>query len=74
MAASLVLAGRAAGHKDSTARKAAAACIERFAEQMRAFARMPQLEVNRYQVHRLDLAKPVHDALLKADSTWPDRP
>ncbi len=71
MAASLVLAGRAAGHKDSTARKAAAACIERFAEQMRAFARMPQLEVNRYQVHRLDLAKPVHDALLKAERATP---
>ncbi len=31
MAASLVLAGRAAGHKDSSARKAAAACIERYA-------------------------------------------
>ncbi len=71
MAASLVLAGRAAGHKDTTARKAAAACIERYAEQMRAFARMPQLEVNRYQVHRLDLAKPVHDALLKAERATP---
>ena len=71
MAASLVLAGRAAGHKDGPARKAAAACIERYAEQMRAFARMPQLEVNRFQVHRLDLAKPVHDALSKAERATP---
>ena len=71
MAASLVLAGRAAGHKDGSARKAAAACIERYAEQMRAFARMPQLEVNRFQVHRLDLAKPVHDALSKAERATP---
>ncbi len=71
MAASLVLAGRAAGHKDSSARKAAAACIERYAAQMRTFARMPQLEVNRSQVHRLNLAKPVHDALAKAERATP---
>jgi len=57
MAASLVLAGRAAGHRDGSARKAAVACVERYAAQMRAFAGMPQLEVNRYQVHRLGLAK-----------------
>jgi uncharacterized protein (DUF2252 family) len=71
MAASLVLAGRAAGHKDISVRKAAAACIERYAAQMRAFARMPQLEVNRFQVHRIDLAKPVHDALSKAERATP---
>jgi uncharacterized protein (DUF2252 family) len=71
MAASLVLAGRAAGHKDGIARKAAVACIERYAEQMRAFARMPQLEVNRFMVHRIDLAKPVHDALTKAERATP---
>jgi len=71
MAASLVLAGRAAGNKESSARKAAAACIERYAEQMRAFARMPQLEVNRFLVHRIDLAKPVHDALSKAERATP---
>jgi uncharacterized protein (DUF2252 family) len=71
MAASLVLAGRAAGNKDSSARKAAEACIERYAEQMRAFARMPQLEVNRFMVHRIDLARPVHDALSKAERATP---
>jgi len=71
MAASLVLAGRAAGHKDSSARKAAAACVERYTTQMRAFASMPQLEVNRFQVHRIDLAKPVHDALSKAERATP---
>ncbi len=71
MAASLVLAGRGAGHKDSSARRAAAACVERYATQMRAFARLTQLEVNRFQVHRLDLAKPVHDALSKAERATP---
>ena len=58
MAASLVLAGRAAGHKDSSARKAAEACIERYAAQMRAFARMPHLEVDRFRC---------------TASIWPDR-
>ena len=67
MAASLILAGRSAGHKDGSARKAAIACVERYAAQMRAFAQMPQLEVNRFQVHRIGLAKPVHDALTKAE-------
>ena len=71
MAASLVLAGRAAGHKDGSARRAALACVERYAGQMRAFARMPQLEVNRFQVHRMDLAKPVHAALSKAERATP---
>jgi len=71
MAASLVLAGRAAGHKDSSARAAAQACIERYAAQMRAFSRMPQLEVNRFQVHRIDLAMPVHAALAKAERATP---
>jgi uncharacterized protein (DUF2252 family) len=32
---------------------------------------MPQLEVNRFIVHRLDLAKPVHDALSKAERATP---
>jgi uncharacterized protein (DUF2252 family) len=71
MAASLVLAGRAAGHKDGSARKAAMACVERYAAQMRVFARMPHLEVGRYQVHRLGLAQPVHMALAKAERSTP---
>jgi uncharacterized protein (DUF2252 family) len=71
MATSLVLAGRAAGHKDGSARKAATACVERYAAQMRAFARLPQLEVNRFQVHRLGLARVVHMALAKAERATP---
>jgi uncharacterized protein (DUF2252 family) len=71
MAASLVLAGRAAGDKDSSARRAVEACIERYQEQMRSFSRMPHLEVGRFQVHRIGLAKPVHAALLKAERATP---
>jgi len=71
MAASLVLAGRAAGHKEGSARAAVEACIVRYAAQMREFARIPHLEVGRFQVHRIRSAKPVHAALLKAERATP---
>ena len=53
MAASLVLAGRESGHKEARRAQAVEKCIERYAAQMRAFARMPASEVGRFQVHRL---------------------
>ncbi len=65
MAASLVLAGRESGHKDSGSRDAVVACIRRYAFLMRRFAEMPILEVARHQVHVEGEA--VHDALLKAE-------
>ena len=71
MAASLVLAGRAAGHKESGARKAAQACIGHYSVQMREFARMPHLEVGKFLVHRVDLAEPVLAALAKAERSTP---
>jgi uncharacterized protein (DUF2252 family) len=71
MCASLVLAGRAAGHKDGSARKAAEACILRYAAQMRVFARMPHIEVGKFLVHRIDLAPPVLAALAKAERATP---
>lgn len=71
MAASLVLAGRAAGHKEGSARKAAEACIARYAAQMREFARMSHLDVARFMVHRIDVAPPVHAALAKAERATP---
>ena len=71
MATSLVLAGRESGHKDAVAQAAAERCIERYAAQMRAFAGMPQLEVARYQVHRIGNIVPIHDALLKAERATP---
>ena len=71
MAASLVLAGRESRHKESSAREAAEQCILRYCEQMRAFARMPLIEVGRFQVHRLSDVQPVHQALLKAERASP---
>ncbi len=71
MAVSLVLAGRESGHKEASARQAVEKFVARYAVQMRAFARMPSLEVNRFQVHRLNQAEPVLDALLKAERATP---
>ncbi|MFY9852998.1 MAG: DUF2252 domain-containing protein [Terracidiphilus sp.] len=71
MAVSLVLAGRESGHKEASVREAAEKFVARYAAQMRTFARMPSLEVNRFQVHRLNQAEPVLDALLKAERATP---
>ena len=71
MAASLVLAGRESRHKESSARDAVYHCVVRYSDQMRAFAKMPLLEVGRFQVHRLGDVQPVHDALLKAERATP---
>jgi uncharacterized protein (DUF2252 family) len=71
MAASLVLAGRESGHKDSASRQAVVQCVEHYCTQMRAFTRMPHLEVNRSQVHRLGAIEPVHAALMKAERATP---
>jgi uncharacterized protein (DUF2252 family) len=71
MAASLVLAGRASGHKESAARETVEKFVARYSAQMRAFAQMPSLEVNHYQVHRLGQAAPVHEALEKAERATP---
>jgi uncharacterized protein (DUF2252 family) len=53
MATSLVLAGRGAGAKNPHCREAAAVFLERYRTAMGMFARMPVVEVARYQVHRL---------------------
>lgn len=71
MCASLILAGRAAGHKNGSARRAVEACMQRYSAQMQAFSRMSYLEVNRFQVHRLGLNKPVQEALAKAERATP---
>jgi uncharacterized protein (DUF2252 family) len=71
MATSLVLAARESRHKEASARQAVEQCILRYSEQMRTFARIPLLEVGRFQVHRLGNVQPVHQALLKAERATP---
>ena len=71
MAASISLAGRGSGHKDASVRRAVEQCILRYSAQMRAFSKMPHLEVGHFQVHRLGQVEPVHEALLKAERATP---
>jgi uncharacterized protein (DUF2252 family) len=71
MAASLMLAGRESGHKEASARQAVEKFVARYAAQMRAFSRMPLLEMAHFQVHRIEEVAPVHDALLKAERSTP---
>jgi uncharacterized protein (DUF2252 family) len=71
MAASIVLAGRGSGHKEASAQHAAEQCIAHYSAQMRAFAVMSSLEVVRFQVHRMGLIEPVHEALVKAERATP---
>ena len=71
MAASIVLAGRESRHKESSSRDAVQHCITRYCEHMRAFARLPLLDVARFQVHRIGDVQPVHAALAKAERATP---
>jgi uncharacterized protein (DUF2252 family) len=71
MATSLVLAGRMAGTKDAHCLEAAMLFLERYRITMAAFAKMPVLEVARYQVHRLQNVSPVAGILLAAERATP---
>ncbi|HVC48515.1 MAG TPA: DUF2252 domain-containing protein [Terracidiphilus sp.] len=71
MAASLVVAGREAGHKEAGARGAAQTCVERYGARMRALAKMPTMDAARVQVHRMETAEPVEEALKKAERATP---
>ncbi len=71
MAASLVLAGREAGVKNVHCRDAAAMFLERYRYCMTGFAKMPVLEMGRYQVHRLKDVSPVEGILQMAERATP---
>jgi uncharacterized protein (DUF2252 family) len=67
MAASLALAGRASGHKESAIHETVERFVARYSAQIRAFAGMSILEMSHYQVHRMGQIAPVEKALLKAE-------
>ena len=71
MATSLVLAGRAAGARNIDCREAAAVFLERYRTAMSTFARMPVLEMARYQVHRLQSKTSVAGILQMAERSTP---
>jgi len=71
MATSLVLAGREQGHKGAACAEAVHALAASYRKLAAALARMPVLEVARYQVHRLERVTPASDALHKAERETP---
>jgi uncharacterized protein (DUF2252 family) len=71
MATSLVLAGRAAGARNLDCRDAATVFLERYRTTMAMFARMPVLEVARYQVRRLQNVSAVAGILQMAERATP---
>ena len=71
LAASLVLAGRENGAKRAQCEEAVYGLIARYRKCVDMFARMPVLEMARYQVHRLQRITPVSTALLKAERSTP---
>jgi uncharacterized protein (DUF2252 family) len=67
MAASLILAGRAAGMKRNACREAVRTFAASYRKAVRMFSGMPVLEAARFQVHRLQRIQPVDKALLQAE-------
>jgi uncharacterized protein (DUF2252 family) len=73
MAASLVLAGRAAGCKGGECREAVRVFMAQYRKSIQTFAEMPVIQMARFQVHRLQRIEPVSRALQKAERSTPER-
>jgi len=71
MAASIVLAGREAGHKASGCHSAAEIFVQRYCDSMAEFAGEPLLLVARHQIHREQRIKPVSAALRQSQRSTP---
>jgi uncharacterized protein (DUF2252 family) len=71
LATSVVLAGREAGSKGAACAEATAVLLRSYRRSMHAFARMPVLELGRFQVHRLQRIAPVSQVLRKAEQATP---
>ena len=71
LATSIILAGREAGGKSAACGTAAAILLKSYRRSIHAFARMPVMDVARFQVHRLQRIAPVTQALRKAERATP---
>jgi uncharacterized protein (DUF2252 family) len=71
MATSLVLAGREALNRNRDCEAAVSAFVRRYCKCVRMFARMPVIDLARFQVHRLQRVSPISQALLKAERATP---
>ncbi len=71
LATSIILAGREAGGKSSACSQAAAIFLQAYRRSMHAFARMPVMDLARFQVHRLQRIAPVSQVLRQAERATP---
>jgi uncharacterized protein (DUF2252 family) len=71
LATSIILAGREAGVKNAGCGEAAAVLLRSYRRSIHTFARMPVLDVARFQVHRLQRITPVSQVLRKAERATP---
>ncbi|HEY3988823.1 MAG TPA: DUF2252 domain-containing protein [Acidobacteriaceae bacterium] len=71
MATSLVLAGRENGQKSAACREAVHILALNYRRLAATLARIPVVELARYQVHRLERVTPVSEALQKAERETP---
>jgi uncharacterized protein (DUF2252 family) len=71
LATSIILAGREAGDKSSDCDAAVTVLLKTYRRSMQTFAKMPVMDLARYQVHRLQRIEPVSKVLTKAERTTP---
>jgi uncharacterized protein (DUF2252 family) len=71
LATSIILAGRETGNKSATCSEAAAILLRAYRRSMHAFARMPVMDLARFQVHRLQRITPLSQVLRKAERATP---
>jgi uncharacterized protein (DUF2252 family) len=71
LATSIVLAGREAQDRKAACDEATAVLLRSYRRSIHAFARMPVLDVARFQVHRLQRIAPVSQVLRKAERATP---
>jgi uncharacterized protein (DUF2252 family) len=71
LATSLVLAGREVGDKRAQCEEAVHRLVFQYRKYVDMFARMPVIEMVRFQIHRLQRISPVSAALLKAERATP---
>jgi uncharacterized protein (DUF2252 family) len=71
LATSIILAGREAGGKSAVCNQATAVLLKSYCRSMHIFARMPVLDLARFQVHRLQRIAPISLVLRKAERATP---
>ena len=71
LATSLILAGREAGIKRPARERAVLHFTAQYRRRMHTFARLPVLELARYQIHRLDETGPIPAIFAQAERSTP---